>query len=94
MMQPRSTIEGPASVLRKSLPEKIVSWLGEQRTLFEAFLVAVSLHVLLLPVLWFAGWVLPWPKSPIITTIIEFDLRNWPPKPKKVFDYRDPALNK
>jgi hypothetical protein len=63
-------------------------------SLFEAFCVAVSLHVVMLPVLWFAGWALPWPKSPIITTIIEYDLSKWPPKPKKILDVRDPELNK
>jgi hypothetical protein len=60
--------------------------------LFEAFLVAISFHVLLLPVLWLAGWMLPWPKGPTITTIIEYDLRNWPnvTKPDKIYDIREP----
>lgn len=63
--------------------------------LFECFFVAISLHVVLIPVLWIMGWALPWPKSPIITTIIEYELDkstlNF--KPKEVTDYRDPKLN-
>ena len=70
-------------------------WLSQAIPLVEAVLVAVSIHiVVLLPGLWFIGWALPWPKSPVITTIIEYDLENWPPKPKKIIDFRDPELNK
>jgi hypothetical protein len=79
--------------LASQIAQKITGWLGEQVPLMEAFLVAVSFHVILLPVVWFAGWALPWPKSPVVTTVIEWDLQNWPPKPKKIFDYRDPKLN-
>jgi hypothetical protein len=66
--------------------------LRNQTLLFEAFLVAISFHVLLLPMLWLIGWMLPWPKGPTITTIIEYDLRNWPDirKPKRIFDVREP----
>jgi hypothetical protein len=80
--------------LPKSLKETVVKVLIEQVPLFEAFLVALSLHVVMLPILWIVGWALPWPKPPVITTIIEWDLQNWPPKPKRIFDYRDPKLNK
>jgi hypothetical protein len=80
--------------LPKSLKETVVKVLIEQVPLFEALLVALSLHVVMLPVLWIVGWALPWPKPPVITTIIEWDLQNWPPKPKRIFDYRDPKLNK
>ncbi len=67
----------------------------EQRTLFEAFWVAVCIHIIMFPVMWFIGWALPWPKPPVVTTIIEYDLQSWlrNGKPKKVFEYRDPALN-
>jgi hypothetical protein len=67
----------------------------EQRTLFEAFWVAVSIHIIMFPVMWFIGWALPWPKPPVVTTIIEYDLQAWlrNGKPKRVFEYRDPALN-
>jgi hypothetical protein len=43
-----------------------------------------------------AGWLLPWPKTPVVTTIVEFDLRQWPleAKQKKILDVRDPNLNK
>jgi hypothetical protein len=63
--------------------------------LIEAFFVALSIHVLLFPVLWVMGWALPWPKSPVIQTIIEYDLRNWPAvnKPKRIFNVRPPELN-
>jgi hypothetical protein len=66
--------------------------LRSQSLLFEAFFVAISFHVLLLPVLWLIGWMLPWPKGPTITTIIEYDLRDWPNnrKPKKIYDIREP----
>jgi hypothetical protein len=72
-----------------------LSWLLDKSNLFEAFLLAVSLHILLLPVVWVIGWALPWPKSPIITTIIEYDLGNWPnvAKPKRIFEFRDPKRN-
>jgi len=72
-----------------------VAWFIDQRLLFEALFVAVSLHVLALPLLWVMGWVLPWPKSPTITTVIEYDLKNWPilDKPKKIFELRDPQHN-
>ncbi|HEY9679157.1 MAG TPA: hypothetical protein V6C76_14205 [Drouetiella sp.] len=76
------------------MSETVKTILLESVPLFEAFWVAVSIHVVMLPVLWVIGWALPWPKPPVITTIVEWDLRNWPPKPKKVFDYRDPTLNK
>jgi hypothetical protein len=52
--------------------------INEQNMLIESFWVAVTFHVLLFPVLWVAGWTLPWPKSPEITTVIEINLENWP----------------
>ena len=65
---------------------------------FEAFFVALSLHVAFFPMMWIAGWALPWPKAPIVTTIIEYDLRGWTggkmPRAKRVFDIMDPDLNK
>jgi len=71
----------------------------EYRTLFQAFFVALSLHVAFFPIMWIAGWALPWPKTPIFTTIVEYDLRGWTgwpkmPKAKKIFDIMDPDLNK
>ncbi|MBC7996696.1 MAG: hypothetical protein IAF58_02065 [Leptolyngbya sp.] len=85
-----------ASKAPLTLTATVKEWLREQVPLFEAFLVAVSIHVALFPMLWIIGWALPWPKSPVITTIIEYDLENWPnmPKPKKVFEFRDPMLNR
>jgi len=67
----------------------------EKRTLFEAFWVAVSIHIIMFPVMWFIGWALPWPKPPVVTTVIEYDLQSWLQngKPKRVYEYRDPALN-
>jgi hypothetical protein len=58
--------------------QRLMSWLREQSTLFEAFFVAVSFHVLLFPLIWFAGWALPWPKPPAMTVVIELNLENWP----------------
>jgi len=57
---------------------KVINWLDEQSSLFEAFFVAITFHVLLFPLIWFMGWALPWPKSPTITTVIEINLENWP----------------
>jgi len=74
---------------------KTFDWVKDQKVLLDAFLVALSFHVVMLPVLWAAGWALPWPKPPVVTTIIEFDLDQWMKngKPKKVIEFRDPELN-
>jgi hypothetical protein len=71
-------------------------WFASQTLLLEALLVAMCLHVLLLPMMWVAGWALPWPKPPVITTIVEWDLTNWPKvtKPKSIYEVRDPKKNK
>jgi hypothetical protein len=76
--------------------EKTLDWIKDQKILFEAFLVALSLHVMMFPVLWFIGWVLPWPKPPVITTVIEYDLQEWVKtgQPKKITEFRNPDLNK
>lgn len=74
----------------------VADWAKEQLPLVDCFLVAVSVHVILFPVIWIMGWALPWPKPPVVTTIVEYDLRNWPKvaKPNKVFEIIDPDLNK
>lgn len=83
----------------KQLPllshQDFVNWIKEQLPLGHCLLVALSLHVVFVPILWIAGWALPWPKPPVITTVVEYDLSNWPrvAKPKKVFELRDPDLN-
>ncbi|MBK9145730.1 MAG: hypothetical protein IPM23_24930 [Candidatus Melainabacteria bacterium] len=71
------------------------TWALDQVPLVQCILVAVSVHVVLLPVMWIMGWALPWPKPPVITTIIEYDLSHWPEKakPRKVFEIIDPDLN-
>ena len=73
----------------------LIHWLTNQVTLVEPFCLALAFHVLLFPVLWVSGWALPWPKSPVITTVVEFDLQKWPmeAKPKKIIDIRYPNLN-
>ncbi|MBN8659022.1 MAG: hypothetical protein J0M35_01565 [Candidatus Obscuribacter phosphatis] len=50
--------------------------------------MAISLHVALFPIIWMAGWALPWPKSPVFTTVVEYDLRRWPKvaKPKRIYE--------
>ena len=58
--------------------KKLVAWWRDQNILIEAFWVAVTFHVLLFPAIWFIGWALPWPKPPIITTVIEINLEHWP----------------
>ena len=73
----------------------IIKWLKEQIPIINCAFVALSLHVVLVPILWILGWALPWPKPPVITTVVEYDLTDWPrvARPKKVFDVRDPELN-
>lgn len=70
-------------------------FIKDQKILFDAFLVALSFHVIMFPVLWVVGWALPWPKPPVVTTILEYDLTQWVKngKPKKIFEFRDPELN-
>ncbi len=73
--------------------EQLKTWLENSKLLAQACLVAISLQIALFPILWFIGWALPWPKSPIITTIIEYELDNSNFKPKDIYKYRDPKLN-
>ena len=85
--------------IRARTKAKIDYLIDEHWTLVQAFFVALSLHVAFFPVMWIAGWALPWPKAPIFTTIIEYDLRGWTgwpkmPKAKKIFDIMDPDVNK
>ena len=85
--------------IRAQVRAKTKHCVEEYWTLFQAFFVALSLHVAFFPVMWIAGWALPWPRTPIVTTIIEYDLRGWTgwpkmPKAKKIFDIVDPAVNK
>ena len=70
-------------------------WLVEHKVLLEALLVAISLQIAFIPVLWFIGWALPWPKPPLFTTIIEYELDSSQAtfKPKHVYEYRDPKFN-
>lgn len=74
----------------------IVNWLKDQVPLVYCAFVALSIHVVFLPMFWIVGSLLPWPESPIKTTIIEYDLTNWPrvAKPRKVLEIYDPDLNK
>lgn len=73
----------------------IGTWTDEQASLMEAVCLALTLHILLFPVMWVMGWLLPWPKGPVVTTVIELDLSNWPreARPAKIFEMRDPELN-
>jgi hypothetical protein len=77
------------------LRQKIVEQIKEHWLLFECLLVALSLHIVFIPVVWSLGWALPWPQPPIFTTIIEYELDqatlNY--KPRGVTNYRDPKLN-
>jgi hypothetical protein len=75
---------------------RFVEWLRDQSTLIEAFFVAVSFHVLLFPLMWFAGWTLPWPKPPSITTVIELNIENWPKeaRPVKIEELYDVEMSK
>ncbi len=90
----RSNIAGVANCLH-GLKVGIGTWAYEQMPLAEAVCLALTLHILLLPVMWLTGWLLPWPKSPVVTTVIELDLSNWPheARPDKVFEMREPKLN-
>ncbi|MBP7863360.1 hypothetical protein KA183_16865 [bacterium] len=65
--------------------DETIDFLKDKVPLMEAFWVALAVHVAFLPLLWISGWALPWPKSPKVTMIIEYDLTNWPKiKPKSV----------
>jgi len=66
------------SITPQVIFQRFSDWLNDQRVLIEAFWVAVTFHVLLFPLVWFVGWALPWPKPPMITTVIEINLENWP----------------
>lgn len=71
---------------------QVRSWLIEQIPLVQCFFVALSLHITFFPIMWIMGWALPWPKPPVFTTVVEYDLSNWPKvaKPRKVTNYVDP----
>ena len=79
-----------------ALRRLIFEWACEQESLVEAICLATTFHVLLFPVLWSAGWILPFPKSPVTTTVIYLDLSNWGhlTKPPRVIKFHDPDLNK
>lgn len=83
------------SGLMTTAKQAIGAWAVDQVPLAQAFCIALSLHVVMLPVMWIVGWALPWPKYPIVTTIIEYDLQGWPnvAKPKSVIEVHDPDLN-
>jgi hypothetical protein len=87
----RASKVSPSDILGRA-----AAWLKEQAALFEAFWVAVSFHVLLFPLIWFAGWALPWPKSPNITTVIELNLENWPndARPMSIEELYDTEMSK
>lgn len=72
----------------RRLQRRVSTWLVEHVPLFEATCVAVSVHILAFPLIWLMGWALPWPKSPVIETVIEIDLSSWPEVavPKKITD--------
>lgn len=76
--------------------ERLDLWLKEQTTLIEALAVAVTFHVLGFPLMWFIGWALPWPGSPVIVTVIELNLENWPreAKTEKVTDIMKSKMHK
>jgi hypothetical protein len=80
----------------EEITKYLLTWCKSQAYFGEAVLVALSFHVLMFPIVWLIGWALPWPKSPVITTVVEYDLQKWlqSGKTKNIFDYRDPNLNK
>ena len=75
--------------------QKLTEAVQEHWLLVECFFVALSLHVVLIPILWVISWTLPWPRSPVVTTVIEYELDKSDLifKPKQVNDYIDPKLN-
>jgi hypothetical protein len=80
----------------KLIYERLLAWFRDQTVLIEAFWVAVTFHVLLFPLIWFIGWALPWPKSPMITTVVEINLENWPEdaKPERIEELYNYQLSK
>ena len=75
--EPGHSFPDQSPPLGKQLARGLNSWRVENIPLFEAICVAVSAHILAFPIFWFAGWALPWPKSPEILTVIEIDLTHW-----------------
>ena len=75
--------------------QKLIEGAQEHWLLVECFFVGLSVHVAFIPILWVIGWALPWPKAPVITTVIEYELDKSGLifKPKQVTDYLDPKLN-
>lgn len=82
--------------LKTRLIRRIKEWVKEQAPLGEAFCVAMTFHVLLFPIIWFAGWALPWPRGPSYTTVIEINLENWPEdaRPERIEEIYTNALKK
>ncbi|MBY0358191.1 MAG: hypothetical protein K2W82_09340 [Candidatus Obscuribacterales bacterium] len=94
--EPGHIFPAPKKPVLPELSRKVSDWAQDQRILFDAICLALSIHVLALPFFWFIGWALPWPKSPIITTIIEINLENWPNEaiPEKITDIRKSNMHK
>ncbi len=78
------------------LKEKFVGMYDEYIPLAEALAVAVTVHVLGFPLMWFIGWALPWPGSPVVVTVIEINLEHWPKVavPEKVTDIYTSHMHK
>lgn len=76
--------------------ESLSLWWKDQIPLVEALCVAVTVHVLGFPLMWFIGWALPWPGSPVVVTVIEINLEHWPKEaiPEKVTDIYKSHMHK
>jgi hypothetical protein len=83
-----------------ALKQTIVAGFRQQKMLGETFCIALALHVFAFPMIWCMGWALPFPKSPVTTTVIIFDLQKWAKeegrlgKLPKVVDIREPERNR
>lgn len=86
----------PQTTPVEEMTEKMSDWFKEQIPMAEALAVAVTFHVLGFPLMWFIGWALPWPGSPVIITVIEINLENWPKEaiPEKVTDIYKSKMHK
>ncbi len=94
--EPEHTFPAKVEPLVPRIAKRIEDWITEHVPLFEATCVAVSAHILAFPIFWMMGWAMPWPKSPEITTIIEYDLGHWPEiaVPDKVTDIYKSQMHK
>lgn len=66
----------------------LLTWWEEEKTLFAVIPLAIALHIILIGVIWLGVRMLTYPKPPVVTTVVEYDLEKWlkTGKPDQIFD--------